>query len=67
MIKPKVGEKYKCVAKGWACDIGETMAIEYVDYTCANYITEKGLKGYWGFTTYQNDFHLVEEKGNKWI
>ena len=41
MIKPKVGEKYKCVVEGWACDVGETMAIEYVDYTCANYITEK--------------------------
>lgn len=56
---PKVGEKYKCVAEGWACDVGENMAIEYVDCTCANYITEKGLKGFWGFTTYPNDYELV--------
>ncbi len=62
MIKPKVGEKYKCVAEDWACDVGETMSIEYVGYTCADYITEKGLKGRWGFTTYPNDFQLVEEK-----
>lgn len=56
---PKVGEKYKCVVEGWVCDVGETMAIESVDYNCADYITEKGLKGCWGFTTYPNDFELV--------
>ena len=65
MIKPKVGEKYKCVDTGWAIDIGETVTIDYVDHTCANYITEKGLKGFWGFTNYPNDFQLVSTKAEQ--